>query len=162
MNSFQPIVASLVVFDGLCRCGCAPPPTRTRLRFNSIPLRSDQPRVSWLGILVGSRATMNIYIYIYVNDVTLFLLRRVETIVAMKSLPLFRLVSFGMIERSKRRSTISQTIGKHDSSAILGIFIASSSASNPSCVREMKLLLLPMRRCRRRPVNRRDDISIVW
>lgn len=45
------------------------------------------------------------YIYIYVNDVTLFLLRRVETIVAMKSLPLFRLVSSGMIERSKRRST---------------------------------------------------------
>lgn len=41
------------------------PPTRTRLRFNSIPLRSDQPRVSWLGILVGSRATLNIeYIYI--------------------------------------------------------------------------------------------------
>lgn len=58
--------------------------------------------------------------------------------------------------------TISQTIGKHDSSAIPGIFIVSSSASNPSCVREMKLLLLPMRRCRRRPVNRRDDISIVW
>lgn len=99
-------------------------------------------------------------IYIYVNDVTLFLLRRVETIVAMKSLPLFRLVSSGMIE--KKIDTISQTIGKHDSSAILGIFIASSSASNPSCVREMKLLLLPMRRCRRRPVNRRDDISIVW
>lgn len=160
MNSFQPIVASLVVFDGLCRCGCAPPPTRTRLRFNSIPLRSDQPRVSWLGILVGSRATMNVYIYIYVNDVTLFLLRRVKTIVAMKSLPLFRLVSSGMIE--KKIDTISQTIGKHDSSAILGIFIVSSSASNPSCVREMKLLLLPMRRCRRRPVNRRDDISIVW
>lgn len=24
VNSFQPIVASLVVFDGLCQCGCSP------------------------------------------------------------------------------------------------------------------------------------------
>lgn len=162
MNSFQPIVASLVVFDGLCRCGCAPPPTRTRLRFNSIPLRSDQPRVSWLGILVGSRATMNVYIYIRKRRYAIPVTPRRNDRRDEKSSPVSPRLFWNDRKIEEKIDTISQTIGKHDSSAILGIFIASSSASNPSCVREMKLLLLPMRRCRRRPVNRRDDISIVW
>lgn len=139
-----------------------PSPTRTRLRFNSIPLRSDQPRVSWLGILVGSRATMNIYIYIRKRRYAIPVTPRRNDRRDEKSSPVSPRLFWNDRKIEEKIDTISQTIGKHDSSAILGIFIVSSSASNPSCVREMKLLLLPMRRCRRRPVNRRDDISIVW